>query len=261
VRRSFLIAFIIALILHALLAWVELDIFKRPIPRMNTPKALTMDLVKPEPLKTPAVKKSPIVVKKSKDTIVREEVQEKIKQKPEVKPKVKDKKKFHQEKPRTREKPTEKVESLARLIPVDRPATQKEEVTPERYNSFLPEKVDIPMALPKEKDIPQSEKKVRLPDSTASEPINIATPNYKENSPPLYPRLARRKNYQGTVFLDVLVRMDGTVGSIRLSKSSGYELLDSAAIRGVKKWLFHPGKRGDELVEMWVKIPIRFQLK
>ena len=250
-----------ALILHALLAWVKLDIFKRPIPIMNTPKALTMDLVKPVPVKTPATKKSPIVVKKAKDNILREEIQKKIKPKPEVKPEAKDKKESRQEKPRTRENPTEKVESLARLIPVDRPATQKEGVTPERDNSFLPERVDIPMALPKKKDIPQSEKKVRLSDSTASEPINIATPNYKENSPPLYPRLARRKNYQGTVFLDVLVRRDGTVGSIRLSKSSGYESLDSAAIKEVKKWLFHPGKRGDELVEMWVKIPIRFQLK
>jgi protein TonB len=261
VRRSFLIAFIIALILHALLAWVELDIFKRPIPIMNTPKALTMDLVKPEPLKTPATKKSPIVVKKAKDTVVREEAQKKIKPKLQQKPEAKDKKKFHQEKQITRETPREKVKSLARFIPVDRPANQKEEVTPERDNAFSPEKVDIPRALPKEKDIPQSEKKARLPDSSASEPINIATPNYKENSPPLYPRLARRKNYQGTVFLDVLVRRDGTVGSIRLSKSSGYESLDSAAIKGVEKWLFHPGKRGDEFVEMWVKIPIRFQLK
>jgi hypothetical protein len=32
-------------------------------------------------------------------------------------------------------------------------------------------------------------------------------------------------------------------------------------VASVKAWLFEPGMRGDEKVEMWVKIPIRFQLK
>jgi protein TonB len=73
--------------------------------------------------------------------------------------------------------------------------------------------------------------------------------------------LARRRNYQGTVLLEVLVTREGKVGSVRLARSSGFEMLDRAAIKGVKRWVFHPGRKGDELVEMWVKIPIRFQLR
>jgi protein TonB len=261
VRQSLLIAFIVALILHAILARVELDIFKRPIPIRNAPKTLTIDLVKPRPVKTPATKKPPIVVNKTEDSTVKEEIQKRITPKPKVKPEEKDKKEFQEEKPRMKENPAEKVESLTRLMPVDHPAPQRERVTPERDNSFLPKKVNIPMALPKREDIPQPEKEVRLPDTTAGEKIIFAAPIYMENSPPPYPRLARRKNYQGIVFLDVLVRKDGTVGSIRLSKSSGYKTLDSAAIRGVEKWLFHPAKRGDKVIDMWVEIPIRFQLK
>ncbi|MCK4893050.1 MAG: energy transducer TonB, partial [Calditrichia bacterium] len=33
------------------------------------------------------------------------------------------------------------------------------------------------------------------------------------------------------------------------------------ALASVKNWSFEPGMRGDEKVEMWVKVPIRFQLK
>jgi protein TonB len=56
------------------------------------------------------------------------------------------------------------------------------------------------------------------------------------------------------------VSKDGKAASIQLSRSSGYNILDRAAIRGVRGWLFYPAKRGDELIEMWVKIPIRFTL-
>jgi protein TonB len=72
--------------------------------------------------------------------------------------------------------------------------------------------------------------------------------------------LARKRGYQGTVLLEVLVSTDGKAASIRLSRSSGYSILDRAAITGVRDWLFYPAKRGDEVFEMWVTIPIRFTL-
>jgi len=39
-----------------------------------------------------------------------------------------------------------------------------------------------------------------------------AVPLYKVNPPPEYPRLARKRGYQGTVVLDVLVDQNGKVG-------------------------------------------------
>ena len=63
------------------------------------------------------------------------------------------------------------------------------------------------------------------------------------------------------MLLEVLVAKDGTVASVRLVRSSGAEVLDKAAKKGVRKWTFHPGKKGHEAVEMWVKVPIRFRLK
>ena len=99
------------------------------------------------------------------------------------------------------------------------------------------------------------------PSAPISSPIQEAVPVYRKNPSPKYPRMARRRGYEGTVVMEVLVNRDGSVEELRLYESSGYTVLDRSAMNSVKKWLFHPGKRGDKEVDMWVKVPVRFQLK
>jgi protein TonB len=91
--------------------------------------------------------------------------------------------------------------------------------------------------------------------------VREARPMYRMNPPPNYPRLARKRGYEGTVVLKVLVNRKGKVKDLYAFTSSGYAILDKAAIVSVKDWIFEPGMRGDEEVEMWVQIPIRFKLK
>lgn len=91
--------------------------------------------------------------------------------------------------------------------------------------------------------------------------LTEARPLYKENPAPRYPRIARRRGYQGTVILEVLVNRNGKVGDVRVFRSSGYSVLDRAATESVKEWVFQPGKRGKQTVDMWVRIPVRFQLE
>ena len=94
-----------------------------------------------------------------------------------------------------------------------------------------------------------------------SQIIKEAVPLYKENPAPEYPMQAKRRGYEGTVILEVLVTKEGKAGKVSVFQSSRYSLLDGAAVASVKKWRFEPGKRGDEKVDMPVKIPIRFQLE
>ena len=91
--------------------------------------------------------------------------------------------------------------------------------------------------------------------------IQEAKPLSFANQPPEYPRIGRVRGYQGTVILNVLVSQRGTVSQIRIKKSSGYWILDTAAIKAVKDWKFEPGRNKGEIVQMWVEQPIRFQLK
>ena len=95
----------------------------------------------------------------------------------------------------------------------------------------------------------------------AQTPLQQAIPMYSRNPTPSYPRLARRRGYEGTAVLEVLVNREGKVDEVRLSSSSGHSLLDRAAKSSVKKWIFIPAVRDNKKIEMWVKIPIRFQLK
>lgn len=90
--------------------------------------------------------------------------------------------------------------------------------------------------------------------------IEEAKPLYRMNRPPPYPSTARRRGYEGTVVLEVMVDRKGRVGDLRVHSSSGYALLDKAAMAAVGDWLFEPGRRGDETVAMWVRVPIRFVL-
>ena len=92
-------------------------------------------------------------------------------------------------------------------------------------------------------------------------PAHEATPLYRRNPVPEYPLIARKRGYQGTVVLEVLVDREGKVKDLTLSASSGYSVLDQAALTSVKAWLFDPGTRGGDKVEMWVKVPVRFQLE
>lgn len=94
-----------------------------------------------------------------------------------------------------------------------------------------------------------------------SPPLLEAVPLYRENPPPPYPLTARRRGQEGTVLIEVLVDRAGRVKDFGIRSTSGYPLLDKAAMKAVSRWRFEPGKRGHEPVEMWVTVPVRFHLK
>jgi protein TonB len=99
-------------------------------------------------------------------------------------------------------------------------------------------------------------------DNTLSVPVlKLARPLYKQNTAPPYPRKARRLGYEGIVMLKVLIDENGRVDDLTVLKSSGHTVLDRAALSAVRKWLFEPGTEGGIKKKMWVKIPIRFDLK
>ena len=60
--------------------------------------------------------------------------------------------------------------------------------------------------------------------------------------PPSYPGVALRNRYQGTVIIELLVDPSGAVTSVKVQKTSGFTVLDDAALQVVKnRWRFPPG--------------------
>ncbi len=89
----------------------------------------------------------------------------------------------------------------------------------------------------------------------------LAYPDYAKNPGLSYPQLALRRGLEGRVVLKVQVSKEGRSLQVTLAKSSGHSVLDRAAIKTVRKWIFKPGKLNGVPVDMWVEVPIVYQLK
>ncbi len=81
------------------------------------------------------------------------------------------------------------------------------------------------------------------------------------NPHPPYPRAAREAGWEGTVVLQILVLPDGTAGNVTLHKTSGYAILDEAALATVKGWQFVPAMDGNFPIQSVARLRIRFDLK
>lgn len=90
--------------------------------------------------------------------------------------------------------------------------------------------------------------------------ITRALPLYRENPPPGYPAIARLRGYQGVVLVEAEILPDGQVGQVNLRKSSGYAILDRAALAAVKSWKFEPARKSGIPYTTRAELPIRFVL-
>ena len=86
-----------------------------------------------------------------------------------------------------------------------------------------------------------------------SAPVAIFQPD------PEYSEEARKAKYQGDVYLEVVVGVDGKAHDIRISRSLGLGL-DEKAIESVKTWKFEPGKKDGVPVAVQVQIDVAFHL-
>ncbi len=87
-----------------------------------------------------------------------------------------------------------------------------------------------------------------------------AVPNSAVNQPPEYPREALLHGEQGRVLLSIHVLPDGRPGVIRVANSSGYAVLDQAALLAVMHWEFQPAQRAGKPVASVLPFWISFQL-
>ena len=84
-------------------------------------------------------------------------------------------------------------------------------------------------------------------------------PNIVRSTHAPYTDSALRQGIEGTVVLMVIVRQDGSVGAMSVSKSLE-ESLDRSALRAVRNWKFDPTTRGGKPVDVVVEISVDFTL-
>ncbi|HLP99000.1 MAG TPA: energy transducer TonB [Sideroxyarcus sp.] len=123
-----------------------------------------------------------------------------------------------------------------------------------------------PDPLPAEQAAPKQEAQPVPQDATPPSPVVLdAEPDYRadylNNPRPPYPAVARRMGYHGKVVLNVEVLAEGKAGEVKLHQSSGFAILDNAALQTVKSWRFTPARRFGQPVTQWFLVPIKFSLE
>lgn len=124
-----------------------------------------------------------------------------------------------------------------------------------------PEPLPITVAEPVPQKITSAPAQSAQPPAEVAMTAEMLTAAYLSNPKPGYPNLSRRLREQGTVLLRVFVTVAGNPTKVELKSSSGFPRLDRAAHDAVQRWKFVPAKRGDQPVDAWVIVPIRFSLK
>ena len=148
--------------------------------------------------------------------------------------------------------------------PVSTPEPLPEEPTPPKNEEILTtnqsEEVAAPQPTPEPKRVERKLATQRAAPVLATKKANVPQPVVIRNTPPIYPETARRAGWEGRVTVRVEVSADGAPISVALEKSSGYGVLDQAALRAVKGWRFQPRTIGGVAMAGMVDVPVNFTL-
>lgn len=88
----------------------------------------------------------------------------------------------------------------------------------------------------------------------------ITAPSILREVKPDYTEEGRRRNLEGDVVLEIVVKSDGTVGSVKLVQGLGAGL-DQRATEAVRQWRFSPAKRYGTPVDVIVEVAMEFKLR
>ena len=170
---------------------------------------------------------------------------------------------FNLVKPETPPEPPKVIPPEPRPKPVMKPKPQPVPLAAQTPLPTPVEEVYVPPPAPKPEpvaiDAPPPPPAQPTP-MTAPLPVLPITPpetsaDYANNPLPQYPPISRRLGEEGRLKVRVCVKVDGTVLSATVNKSSGSERLDRATVDALQQWRFKPAHRGDEPVPGCVTVP------
>lgn len=84
---------------------------------------------------------------------------------------------------------------------------------------------------------------------------------YRKKTTPIYPSRAFELGQQGNVTLHAKIMPSGVPDEIKIVRSSGHRLLDSAALAAVRKWEFEPTMINGNAIVSWVRVPVNFVIQ
>lgn len=152
----------------------------------------------------------------------------------------------------------EPTRQTAELLVEAEKATPNVQLTDRRQFKRQPKK-----AQPQTKPLPRHSRPIPVATMAMSVPVPVGTladtpPDFSMNPPPRYPAEAVRNGWEGEVLLRIRVAPNGQVSHVSIEKSSGYEVLDQAALHAVRLWKGIPATQAGEPVAVVRLMPVRF---
>ena len=88
----------------------------------------------------------------------------------------------------------------------------------------------------------------------------VKAPVLTKDVKPDYTPDAMKRGVQGSVEMDAVVKADGTVGDVVVTKALDPDL-DEQAVKAMKQWQFRPGTKDGKAVDVQVQIEMTFALR
>lgn len=206
------------------------------IPEPTPPAPPPPDPPKPEPKPEPKVEPKPLPKPEPKKI-----------EKPKPEPKKVEKKPLPKPEPRPEPKIEPKVEPTPAITAPSPAATPAPAV-----NSNLPANNKSIAAAPAQKVAQE----LNLSNAQSDEDFSKVIAAVKRHKN--YPNNARRMKHQGVVEVRFLLKTDGSIDELKVTKSSGFESLDNGALENVKKASSEFPKPKEA---RYLRFPIAFTLK
>ena len=185
-----------------------------------------------EPVVEPVEKKPPVKQQPSPEQIVEDIA------KPVVTPR--EKEVVSEPEPPVQEPIVEPVREPVKEEPQVEPVTEKTNEVEEEIAETQTEQVNFAQAA--------ASKLIDNPTFTARPgPVN-------------YPRQARRRGLEGTVWIEIELNADASQKALNVIESSGHSVLDEAALKDVAKWQLSQVFENGIAIAYRVQVPVRFKL-
>ncbi len=128
-----------------------------------------------------------------------------------------------------------------------------------------PPKPEMTIPEPKPERLPPVPKPVVIPPPKPKPPteeyVPVTQPNFAVQAAHVYPPEAARRHQQGTIVLMLYINGSGALDKIEIVKSSGFPLLDEAAIREMKLSKFQPATDGAIQIRSRAQASVTYRLE
>ena len=128
---------------------------------------------------------------------------------------------------------------------------------PPKPEMTIPEpKPEPPPPAPKPVVVPQQQ-----PKPLTEEYVPVTQPNFAMQATHVYPPEAARRHQQGIIVLMLYINGSGTLDKVEIVKSSGFPLLDEAAIKEMKQSKFEPAMDGAIPIRSRAQASVTYRLE